>query len=63
MKDTKSCDGANEVKAGKVIEIHEERLNRHLDKIVRGTVEETLNALLDTTRLPSFQRIAAALKV
>lgn len=47
MKDTKSCEGSKEVKAGKVIEINEERLSRHLDKIVRGTVEETLNALLD----------------
>ena len=34
-------------KLGKVIEIHEERVAEHLGKIVRGTVEETLNALLD----------------
>ena len=30
-----------------VIEIDDERIKGHLDRIVRGTVEETLNALLD----------------
>ena len=30
-----------------VIKIDDERIKGHLDKIVRGTVEETLNALLD----------------
>ncbi len=32
---------------GKVIEIDEAKVQRHLDGIVRGTVEETLNGLLD----------------
>ena len=30
-----------------VIRIHDDRVRDHLDKIVRGTVEETLNAMLD----------------
>jgi putative transposase len=30
-----------------VIKIDDERIRGHLDRIVRGTVEETLNALLD----------------
>jgi len=32
---------------GKVIRIDESEIRGHLDKMVRGTVEETLNALLD----------------
>ncbi|MBW1989552.1 MAG: IS256 family transposase [Deltaproteobacteria bacterium] len=47
MQDTKGGDGREAAKGGQIIKIEEERLNRHLDRIVRGTVEETLNALLD----------------
>ena len=32
---------------GKVIHIDEERIRGHLDRVVRSSVEETLNALLD----------------
>lgn len=32
---------------GQVIRIDEERIRGHLDRIVRSSVEETLNALLD----------------
>jgi putative transposase len=32
---------------GNVITIDDERIKRHLDRVVRGSVEETLNALLD----------------
>jgi transposase-like protein len=32
---------------GKVIEIDEARIRDHLGEVVRGSVEETLNALLD----------------
>lgn len=32
---------------GKIVEIHEERVKKHLGEIVRGTVEETLNKLLE----------------
>ena len=32
---------------GKVVQIDDERIQNHLDRVVRGTVEETLNALLD----------------
>jgi transposase-like protein len=34
-------------KLGKVVQIDEARIEAHLDRIVRGTVEETLNGLLD----------------
>jgi transposase-like protein len=41
-----------------VIRIDDERIKGHLDRIVRGTVEETLNALLDAEadRLCNAQR-------
>ena len=32
---------------GNVISIDDERIKNHLDRVVRGAVEETLNALLD----------------
>lgn len=34
-------------KLGRVIEIDEGRIREHLGELVRGSVEETLNALLD----------------
>jgi hypothetical protein len=34
-------------KASKIIQINEEEVKEHLGEIVRGTVQETLNALLD----------------
>jgi hypothetical protein len=42
------------------ITIDDERIKSHLDRVVRGTVEETLNALLDAEadRLCNAQRIA-----
>lgn len=46
MKTTKGADGT-QVKLNKVIQVNEERIQSHIDKIVRGTVEETLNSLLD----------------
>ena len=41
-----------------VITIDDERIKNHLDRVVRGSVEETLNALLDaeTDRLCNAQR-------
>jgi len=47
MYNSKSLKESKEVKAGQIIRIEQEQLTRHLDKVVRGTVEETLNALLD----------------
>ena len=35
---------------GNVITIDDERIKSHLDRVVRGSVEETLNALLDAWR-------------
>jgi hypothetical protein len=32
---------------GTVITIDDERIKSHLDRVIRGSVEETLNALLD----------------
>ena len=42
--------GAEDVSSGssgKIIKIDENLIRGHLDQVVRGTVEETLNALLD----------------
>jgi putative transposase len=41
-----------------VITIDDERIKSHLDRVVRGTVEEALNALLDAEadRLCNAQR-------
>jgi len=43
---------------GNVISIDDERIKSHLDRVVRGTVEETLNALLEAEadRLCNAQR-------
>ena len=43
MKHSKESTQAKE----KMVEIHEDEIKSHLDGIVRGTVEETLNALLN----------------
>ena len=47
MQDTRSSEKNKASKGGQIIRIEQEELTRHLDKIVKGTVEETLNALLD----------------
>lgn len=47
MENSKSLKESKERKAGQIIRIEQEQLTKHLDKVVRGTVEETLNALLD----------------
>ncbi len=47
MENTKSERGNKEVKAGQIIRIEQNQLTKHLDKVVRGTVEETLNSLLE----------------
>ena len=35
---------------GNVVTIDDERIKSHLDRVVRGSVEETSNALLDVGR-------------
>jgi len=47
MHDTKSKVVNKESKSGQIIKIEQDQLTRHLDKVVRGTVEQTLNELLD----------------
>ena len=47
MENSKSLRESKERKAGQIIRIEQEQLTKHLDTIVRGTVEETLNAMLD----------------
>lgn len=47
MENSKTLRENKGVKSGQIIRIEQEQLTRHLDKVVRGTVEETLNALLD----------------
>ncbi|MCW7077243.1 MAG: IS256 family transposase [Candidatus Syntrophoarchaeum sp.] len=46
MQDTKRKHGSKGLKS-QIIRIEEEQLSKYVDKVVRGTVEETLNALLD----------------
>ena len=45
--DANTKDEAKVEKLSGIIEIDEGRIQSHLDEVVRGTVEETLNALLD----------------
>jgi putative transposase len=45
-KDTKEVEAKKEG-CGKIVEIHEGEIQAHVDQVVRSTVEETLNALLD----------------
>jgi len=47
MQNSRTERAGKEVKAGQIIRIEQEQLSRHLDKVVRGTVEQTLNALLE----------------
>lgn len=47
METSKSLEENKGVKPGQIIRIEQDQLTRHLDKVVRGTVEETLNALPD----------------
>jgi len=47
MHNTKGPRVNKEAKTGQIIRIEQEQLNRHLDKVVKGTVERTLNELLD----------------
>jgi putative transposase len=51
MEPTKAVEGAvnDGLKSisGPVVQIDEDRIHAHLDEVVRSTVEETLNALLD----------------
>src|SRR6185437_612119 len=49
---------------GNVITIDDERIKNHLDRVVRGSVEETLNALLDaeadrSCNAPRYERTEA----
>ena len=37
----------SKAKDGKIVQIDEERIKKHLGEIVRGSVQETLNELLD----------------
>ena len=47
MNDTRIEEANKENQSGQIIRIDQEHLTDHLGKIVRGTVEETLNALLE----------------
>ena len=47
MHNIKAGRANKEAKTSQIIKIEQEELNRHLDRVVRGTVEQTLNALLD----------------
>jgi hypothetical protein len=45
-----------------VIRIDDERIKGHLDRVVRGTVEETLNSLLDAEADRAMRSVMSALK-
>ena len=47
MHNSKPARSNKEAKTGQIIRIEQEQLNKHLDEVVRGTVERTLNSLLD----------------
>ena len=47
MNDIRTEETNKENQTGQIIQIDQEHLTEHLDKVVRGTVEETLNALLE----------------
>jgi putative transposase len=47
VHDTKRERSGKEAKTAQIIKIEQDQLTRHLDRVVRGTVEQTLNALLD----------------
>jgi len=48
MEPTRQVDGQGEVqKLSQVIQIDEGKIQAHLEEVLRSTVEETLNALLD----------------
>ena len=47
MDHTKSASGNKEGKSGQIIRVEQDQLTRHIDKVIRGTIEDTLNALLD----------------
>lgn len=55
-----SMDSETPTSVSNVVKIDEERIKGHLDRIVRGTVEETLNNLLDAEadRLVGAERYA-----
>lgn len=55
-----SMDSGKSTSVSNVVQIDEERIKGHLDRIVRGTVEETLNNLLDAEadRLVGAERYA-----
>jgi hypothetical protein len=64
MENSKSVRENKERKTGQIIRIEQEQLTKHLDKVVRGTVEETLNALLDAEadRLCQASRYAMSIQ-
>jgi transposase-like protein len=47
MHNSKPARSNKEAKTGQIIRIEQDQLNKHLDKVVKGTVERTLNELLD----------------
>ena len=53
-----TAEAASDANLSNVVKIDDERIRGHLDRVVRGTVEETLNALLDAEadRLCNAQR-------
>ena len=47
MSETKVAEQSESGQEGKIIQINEKKIQGHLDEMVRSTVEETLNVMLD----------------
>ena len=47
MHNSKPTRSNKEAKTGHIIRIEQDQLNMHLDKVVGGAVERTLDSLLD----------------
>ncbi len=45
--ETTKTEGDAATSTGKIIAVDDEKIRSHVDKVVRGTVEETLNMLLE----------------
>ena len=60
MEPTKEAGEGEKQGLGPVVQIDEGRIRAHLDGVVRSTVEEALNALLDARRTICAERASTS---
>jgi hypothetical protein len=58
MHNSKPTRTNKEAKTGQIIRIEQDQLHKHLDKVVRGTVEQTLNRAIGCRGRPAVPGIA-----